>query len=244
MSCGSVFVKGDVLNIKDAKDNEFYRAKIVKVDEEHESVKVHYVGWNERYDEILSISLPRIKKLQDSADVMGAVGGAASLEKESAVAGEPLNASSIAAGSGGLSVRSCSGHATSESVGGDQHAGMAAKSDACGVCPRSLGAQLIVCSGCDKKFHAETICVSVEEKVILILHEDTLGAVKFYCCGCRMAPRESQDVGGSVSLGYAQLLRVVGTLIVQVRSLMGNGAEQPKGMCASSGRARSNEESF
>ena len=173
-----------------------------------------------------------------------AVGGVASMEEGSAVAKEPLNASSRAAGPGGLSVHSCGGHATSELDGGGQHAGRAARSDACGFCFHSLGAQFIVCSGC-KRLHAETICVGVDEKVILILLEDTLGAVKFCCCGCRMVPsRESQDVGGGVALGYAQLLRVVGTLVDQVRSLMGNGTEWLKGMYASPGETRSNEESF
>ena len=87
--------------------------------------------------------------------------------------------------------------------------------------------------------------MGVEEKVILILLEDTWGAVKFCCCGCIMASsRKSQDVGGGVALGYAQLLRVVGTLVAQVRNLMENGAEQPQGMCASSGDTRSIEASL
>ena len=48
-----------------------------------------------------------------------------------------------------------------------------------------FGTQFIVCSG-GEKFHAYPLCVG--EKVILILLEDSLGAVKFCCCGCRMAP--------------------------------------------------------
>ena len=118
---------------------------------------------------------------------MEAVGSVALLEERFAVGKEPLIASSRAVGPGGLSVRSCLGFATNELVGGGQHGRLAARSCACGFCFRFLGAQFIVCSGCGKKFHAETICVSIEEKVILILLEDTLGGVKFFCCGCRMA---------------------------------------------------------
>lgn len=72
-----------------------------------------------------------------------------------------------------------------------------------------------------------------------------MGAMQFRCCGCRMAPsRESRGVGGGVVLHYAQLLRVRGTLVSQVRSQMDNGAERLKGKCVSPGKTRSNEESF
>ena len=76
---------------------------------------------------------------------------------------------------------------------------VAARSDASGFCFRSLGAQFIVFSGCKERFHAETTCVGVDEKVILILLENTLGAVKFCCCGCRNAPSRETGCGRKCS---------------------------------------------
>ena len=69
-----------------------------------------------------------------------------------------------------------------------------------------LVGDFICCSGCGEKFHPETLCLGIEEKVISVLLEDKIGAVNFCCCECRMVPGECR-VGavGDVSAGYAQL---------------------------------------
>ena len=38
------FSREQVLNVKDIKYNRFYEAKIVKVDEDQQQLKVHYIG--------------------------------------------------------------------------------------------------------------------------------------------------------------------------------------------------------
>ena len=68
----------------------------------------------------------------------------------------------------------------------------------------------ILCSACGEKFHPETLCVGIEERVISVLLEDKVGAANFCCCECRMVPGGSR-VGsvGDVSAGFAQLLGVL-----------------------------------
>ena len=83
--------------------------------------------------------------------------------------------------------------------------------------------------------------MGVDEKVILILLEDTLGAVKFCCCGCRMAlSQESQDVGGGVCLNAEGC----GHFGWASKESDGQWSEQLKCICASLWKTRSNEESF
>ena len=40
----SNFNKGQLLNVKDLKDGKLYRARVMEVNKEWQSVKVHYVG--------------------------------------------------------------------------------------------------------------------------------------------------------------------------------------------------------
>ena len=76
------------------------------------------------------------------------------------------------------------------------------------------------CSGCGEKFHPETLCLGIEEKIISVLLEDKVGAVNFCCCECRMVPVECR-VGavGDVFAVYVQLLCAVGCLVNEMRSL-------------------------
>ena len=90
----------------------------------------------------------------------------------------------------------------------------------CGFCLMPLVDSFIRSSDCAEKFHPETLCMSVEEKVIFILLKDKVGTVNFCCCECRMVSGESRmGAVSNVSTGYAQLLRVVGCLINEVHSL-------------------------
>ena len=84
-----------------------------------------------------------------------------------------------------------------------------------------LVGDFIRCSACGEKFQTETLCMGVEEKVISVLLEDKVGAVNFSCCECKVVAGESRMgvIGDVVSAGYAQLLRVVGCLVNEVRSL-------------------------
>ena len=54
------FTKGQFVNISDYKDSKFYKAKVVEVDDKLRELKLHYVGWNSRYDEVVPLASLRI----------------------------------------------------------------------------------------------------------------------------------------------------------------------------------------
>ena len=60
----SSFTRGQFVGVRDMKDGKVYRAKVVEVDDGKHSVKVHYVGWNGRYDEVVPLSSSRAEKWQ------------------------------------------------------------------------------------------------------------------------------------------------------------------------------------
>ena len=55
------FNKRQFVNVKDLKYGKLYRAKVMVMNEEWQAVKVHYVGWNNRY-EVIPLSSSRIEK--------------------------------------------------------------------------------------------------------------------------------------------------------------------------------------
>ena len=71
------------MGVRDMKDGKVYRVKVVQVDDEKHSVKVHYIGWNARYNEVVPLSSSRIDEWQSG----GALTGATSATGET-----PLNA--------------------------------------------------------------------------------------------------------------------------------------------------------
>ena len=105
------------------------------------------------------------------------------------------------------------------SEGRQQCGTAAATGNACGFCLSSLSKVYIICSGCGKGFHPETPCVGVEEDVVSVLLKNKIGAINYCCCECRMVPAKGRGAG-DVTAGYAQLLRVVGCLVNQVRGLV------------------------
>ena len=58
MSCCGAFRCGTFLTVGDASCRKCYKAKIVKINEEDQTLKVHFVGWNSCYDEVLSMVSP------------------------------------------------------------------------------------------------------------------------------------------------------------------------------------------
>ena len=86
------FIRGQFVAVRDVKDGKVYRAKVVEVDDEKHSVKVHYVGWNATYDEVMWLSSSRVEKWQSS----GAT---------SATGGTLLNATAVPGGSKGSVAR-------------------------------------------------------------------------------------------------------------------------------------------
>ena len=68
MSCGEMLKRAllTFISVKDEKYNKFYKAKIVHVDTEEQTLQIHFVGFNERYDEVLPMSSGGIESWDDS----------------------------------------------------------------------------------------------------------------------------------------------------------------------------------
>ena len=207
------FTKGQVVNVKDPKDSKFYKAKIVDTDSDLQLVKVHFVGWNSRHDEVIPLSSARVTEWRSgellSSDAAGACTGDA-----------PLNADTVAGGSTESGVQDSAGFLSVGAGAGKFQQGSGADlGKCCGFCDLPLSSLYVVCSGCQKFFHPDTLCMGVEDNVIAVLLDDKVGAINFCCCECRMVSAEDRGPVKDVSAGYAQLLRVVGCLVSEVRNL-------------------------
>ena len=76
-------------------------------------------------------------------------------------------------GSEGSAVRDSVEHASGCSGSGVQSSREAVPEVVCGFCFCHSS------SGCGEKFHPETLCMGVDEKVISVLLDDMVGAVNF-----------------------------------------------------------------
>ena len=88
----------------------------------------------------------------------------------------------------------------------------------CSLCCSSLGdARVVSCGDCCRVFHAERICLGVDQSVIDVLLNDNLGAVKYVCCKCR----GSSSVGASSKrdCGMDQILNIIGCLVSDMKKL-------------------------
>ena len=88
------FTKGQFVSVRDLKDEKFYKAKVVEVDDDQKSVRVHYIRWDSRYDEVIPLSSARIMEWQSGGDWSS---GAAKISTEE----KPLNAEAVPGGSTG-----------------------------------------------------------------------------------------------------------------------------------------------
>ena len=61
MSCCASFGCGTLLKVSDENCHTYYKAEIVKVNETDQTLKIHYVGFSDRYDEVLPILSSRIE---------------------------------------------------------------------------------------------------------------------------------------------------------------------------------------
>ena len=75
-------------------------------------------------------------------------------------------------GSEGSVARDSAGHVAGGSGDRLRCSNEAGSEDACGFCLLPLVGISIRCSGSGEKFHSETLCMGVEEKVISVLLED------------------------------------------------------------------------
>ena len=89
------FRKEQLVTVKDGKDSEFYKAKVVEVDEKLGEFKVHYVGWNNRYDEAVPLASSRIEEWHAESSVA----------VQSSAWKTPLSAAAVPCGSEACAVR-------------------------------------------------------------------------------------------------------------------------------------------
>ena len=62
-ACAAVnFKKGDFCEAKDFANN-WYKSRIIEIDDEAKKLKVHFLGWNSRYDQWFEISSSDIKPI-------------------------------------------------------------------------------------------------------------------------------------------------------------------------------------
>ena len=59
------FVQGDFVKAMCPKDKQFYTAKIIQVKAFENKVKIHYVGWNDRYDRVIMLPSSCLRNLTD-----------------------------------------------------------------------------------------------------------------------------------------------------------------------------------
>ena len=100
---------------------------------------------------------------------------------------------------------------------------VAAGGNVCCFCLWSLFFVLVV-----ERSSIQRLCVAVEEEGVSVLLKDTVGAANYCCCEGRMVLSKVQEAG-DVTACYAQLLRVVGCLVNQVRGLVDSNSAAESG---------------
>ena len=95
-------------------------------------------------------------------------------------------------------------------AGGDVHSA---------VCSSVVQGDVISCSGCYCRFHADVACVGVDHEVISCLLRKKSGVLKYFCCRCRIRESPIRSDGAEqagVWSAFDQLLKVVGILSKRV----------------------------
>ena len=86
----------------------------------------------------------------------------------------------------------------------------------CALCSCAVGPVVVKCVVCQDCFHAERMCVGVEEAVIRELVSGR-GAISYTCCGCR--GKTSQENGTTQVGMVTQMLGIMGAVVSEVRKL-------------------------
>ena len=193
--------KGQTLMVTDKKDGRQYKCKVVETCEE--DVKVHYVGWKQSHDEWIASSSSRIVSLEravpagkQDSEIAFAAGLDGKLDEPVLTAGAP----------GDVAGR-----------GGDAEASSDAASK-CTCCSLPVHGESLVCCKCGALYHAERVCVGVEEEVIRLIVEDKKGAVTYCCCLCRSGGGRNK-LKVSENEAISQLFNMVGGLVRQMKEL-------------------------
>ena len=85
----------------------------------------------------------------------------------------------------------------------------------CALCSSLIdGRKTVSCGDCGKNFHAEKLCLGVDQSVIDVLLGGDRCAVKYVCCSCRGSSRP-----GTPDAGMTQLLHIIGGHVSDMRKL-------------------------
>ena len=204
-------------------------------------VEVHYTGWNSRYDEWISLDSPRIvwddvddrlhvdegcgkRKRGGDVEEDGPIGHSSRKRLASELGSGALSSGpgDDAAVDGGDSTLPIPSPVTVPvAVSGTVSPGLsgASRTDAskCALCFSLIGGRSTVgCGDCNKVFHADRLCLGVDQPVIDVLLGGDSCAVKYVCCSCRASPK--CGVSGEVG-GFSQMLNIIGGLVSDMRKL-------------------------
>ena len=206
-----MITKGDFVNIRDTRDDEFYKCKVMQVKDGQ--MRIHYVGWSWNYDEWVALDSSRVggKVLDVTSREPAPVspGGSLSVAGQSSE-GELLGA---CGGTDGQPDGSMDVHNDKEPFGN------------CAFCNCKIVAKAIDCRDCSKCFLAVPECVGLREDTIRALLDDSRSAVTYHCIKCRSDVSTDTSLGVNSTAGqsaFNQLIVAVGALCAQVRALTEN----------------------
>lgn len=212
-------LKGDIIKVVDKTDGNSYRCRVEDV--KGGKVRVHYVGWKKTYDEWIECSSSRILKMNE-ADV--------DAESEKCVRVKMQEASArTSASKETLSSSDLTICGSGEGQRGGVESDGSVERD-CSFCSLNISGDRLLCYKCGSSFHAEKICVGVDDSVIKCILDDKKGAVAYLCCLCRNRRRDSDNAELSTKGdAFGQLFTMVGCLVGQMRELMTRVGKQGDG---------------
>ena len=89
----------------------------------------------------------------------------------------------------------------------------------CGLCCSPVVGRGVLCGGCGKVFHPDTLCLGVSKEAVQILMSTLDGSLTFSCCKCRTGGTVGFSDGNSSAM--SQILLIVGELVREVRNWRG-----------------------
>ena len=95
----------------------------------------------------------------------------------------------------------------------------------CALCNSLVTGRGVSCGGCGKVFHADRVCLGVDDAVISVLTRENNSAVSYNCCICRNSEGNSGMGGGGM---LNQMLSIIGGLVSEVRKLADTVADLQK----------------
>ena len=87
----------------------------------------------------------------------------------------------------------------------------------CALCSGSITGRNVVCEGCGSLYHAETVCLGVDDALIATLL-DGEGCIAYKCCRCRGGATRTEGAQGNDFGMVNEILFVVGSWYLKLRS--------------------------